>query len=741
MNRIYAYTMPMCREKGIYKVGGTRAFEALERVGQQDTTSCPEPLELVWASEDLESVWDDQVRGLLFNRGLVRQRIDNDRREWVRFPEGVAPLTDDLITKLLIECINELESKGGLKKYVPTATQVYATEQVLTGVYHQLDRGEGVRGVLDLCTRFGKTVWVLDLFTKLPSTILLLPAYWLSAHSSFEKEITEFRDFNHLVFIDTSQSDWQSKLEVAKYSGQKVVISLSLCGEASEERLEKFHPIRDLPQENVLLFCDEADVGAHTLRSAKILNYVFPETNKGIALFGSGTNVGRVAKASQRADLVVSVPYRLKEEKDKGTVIRRLANMEFTSVEGLGEFTDSNGFSWAKALSDVRKASAPLKAIFQGLYGCGEENTSFQLSELQDPDTGDRVNNEFTCVMHWLPQNKKSLRDLKELVEGWVPSSLVLVLSGDYTCNREAEQEVREVVAQAKLSKKRVIILSNTMGSRSFSIPEVEVCVFMFDRGEIGATEQKAGRCLTQGLKMDGTPKKVGWIVNLSFDSNRAETLTEMVLVEAHRMMAVSDVDFVSALKGVLLSINVFSEKYGVGAGLHQEKNLDLVVRQLRSSEKLLQIANQVANITELNYSELYTMLEGVPSAVFAGTAFEPLLESVRAKVILEEGSTITKEGSSELCKQIEDLQAKIAKLNEASLDLVHLCGNTGGTYVECLDKLDGAATTFFESSYGVTVPTVKAIIAMGVLPLNILDILVHNEKIYGFEDFWRTTQ
>jgi hypothetical protein len=50
-------------------------------------------------------------------------------------------------------------------------------------------------------------------------------------------------------------------------------------------------------------------------------------------------------------------------------------------------------------------------------------------------------------------------------------------------------------------------------------------------------------------------------------------------------------------------------------------------------------------------------------------------------------------------------------------------------------------ATTFFEGSYGVTIPTVKAIIAMGVLPLSILDIIVHNERVYGFEDFWSTTQ
>jgi hypothetical protein len=63
---------------------------------------------------------------------------------------------------------------------------------------------------------------------------------------------------------------------MSQESGAPVVISLSLCGDASEQRLERFAPIKNIPQGEVFLFCDEADVGAHTLRSAKVLNYVFP---------------------------------------------------------------------------------------------------------------------------------------------------------------------------------------------------------------------------------------------------------------------------------------------------------------------------------------------------------------------------------------------------------------------------------------------------------------------------------
>jgi len=278
--RIYVYTTASARRLGVYKVGGTRLEDATDRVEQQDGTSAFEPLELVWSSEFLNGVWDDSVRELLFRKGLIEQRTDK-RREWVRNPDGAAVLTDAGITSLVVDAVNTLENKGGLRVYHPTVTQLEATETFLQQFEAALQGDtEALRGVLDLCARFGKTLWILDLFKKLRErhgySTLLLPAYWLSAHSSFEKEIEEFRDFNDFVFVDTSRPGWEDKLAVSRRSGAPVVISLSLCGDASEQRLERFAPIKDIPQDEVFLFCDEADVGAHTLRSAKVLNYVFP---------------------------------------------------------------------------------------------------------------------------------------------------------------------------------------------------------------------------------------------------------------------------------------------------------------------------------------------------------------------------------------------------------------------------------------------------------------------------------
>lgn len=457
---------------------------------------------------------------------------------------------------------------------------------------------------------------------------------------------------------------------------------------------------------------------------------------KPIALFASGTNVGRVAKAAKKADIYITVPYALKEEKDSSTVIRRLACMSLPNVDWDGNFIN-DGFSWGKVFKDVHKASAPLKQVFQGLYGCGEENTSFQLSALKDSGSETSINNEFTCVMHWMPQGVLQLDKLKKLVEQWVPNSIVMVLSGNHTCNREAEEEVKQVVAQAKLSRKRVIILSNQMGSRSFSISEVEVCIFMFDRGDLGATEQKAARCLTPGKRIDGSDKKVGWIVSLSVDSNRSEVFTEMTLIEAQRIAKVKNIDFISALKSVLLTMNIFLEKYGVGTGLYQEKDIDQVIKSLRDSEKLIRIANATINVETMDVSELEQLLLQVDPTVREGTFIDTLLPAVQAQIILEASSETTPTRSTDLMRRLKDLQEKIETLNSSAKDVGTLAEFAGSTYVECLDAFKPEDEIAFERIYKVSVGTVRTIIEMGVLPIQILDMIVHLEGVYSVDDFW----
>lgn len=271
----YVYTTSTYRQRGWYKIGGTTKDNAIERIEEQDSTACPERLEKVYESQKAPGLWDDEIRGWLSkNRGYTYTR-DDKSREWMRCAKK---LTDAKVTADVIAAVNAItKSQAGLKKYKPTPTQAQALNDVMAQLRSMIENGQDViSAVADLCARFGKTLWVLELFRRLSEEFgyktLLLPAFWLSAHSSFEKEIKEFSDFNHFVFVDTSKDGWQSQLASAKNASRCVVISLSLCGSASEERLSKFDPIRELT--DVYMFCDEADVGAHTSRSAKIINYV-----------------------------------------------------------------------------------------------------------------------------------------------------------------------------------------------------------------------------------------------------------------------------------------------------------------------------------------------------------------------------------------------------------------------------------------------------------------------------------
>ena len=64
-------------------------------------------------------------------------------------------------------------------------------------------------------------------------------------------------------------------------------------------------------------------------------------------------------------------------------------------------------------------------------------------------------------------------------------------------------------------------ILSIGMGSRSFSVSEIEVVILGFDRGSENATEQKALRVLTEGRLWNGEIKKQGVVVLIGMDYNR----------------------------------------------------------------------------------------------------------------------------------------------------------------------------------------------------------------------------
>lgn len=110
------------------------------------------------------------------------------------------------------------------------------------------------------------------------------------------------------------------------------------------------------------------------------------------------------------------------------------------------------------------------------------------------------------------------------------------------TNNAEAEAEIKAEIRKMKNDNdtRALHILSIGMGSRSFSVSEIEVNILGFDGGSENTVGQKAPRVLTEGKLWNGEPKKVGVTVILAIDSNREKekisVLHKLILSEAIAM-------------------------------------------------------------------------------------------------------------------------------------------------------------------------------------------------------------
>lgn len=440
-------------------------------------------------------------------------------------------------------------------------------------------------------------------------------------------------------------------------------------------------------------------------------------------MFGSGTNIGRVAKAAKKAESFVSVPYRLKEKNDPGTVQRRFLRLNLANVEDIEKYdSEANGFSWTKVFRNTRKSSNTLQSIVQGLFATGESNDGgLQLDNI----TIDGESFDFKCVMLWCSAFNKQLDLFAKQVESWVPNSIVQVFNGDFTSNKQAEDLAKKIVAQAKVSSKRVIFISNAMASRSFSISEIEASVFMFDRGSLGATEQKGSRCLTNGTLMNGEQKRYGFIVSLSVDPNRTDSLTEMQIAEAQRVAKAEDIDFTSALKDVLNTLNIFSDRYNTGTLWQAEVNE--VMLELKNSEKLIKAANAISSFGRLNFEDLYEILSNVESTSSRST-LDSLVEYVKAQVVIKEGDKRDKAATDEIRKLQAEVARKIASLNASALTVADYTLSQATSYREALQCFDSAAETQFFADYGLSSSDVFQLLDAGCLAEELLDLVVYNQ-------------
>lgn len=275
MINLYAYSYPGAvnkfKSKGfiLTKVGDSHR-DVDVRIGEQGGAAEYEAKIRIGSWPGCKKIKRDfDVHRVLIERGLHHK--DGAGTEWFKIPgksiEEANTYLDALVTSM--------EGKRVRRQVMLRKLQQKALDDALAIIA----TGEGDATVIaNLCPRFGKTIWALMLFKRVSeiygNRIMLLPAYWLSVHTSFENELDRFEDFLDMTVVDPSKiSDPDAACWKALKNNQNVIIPVSLHGDLAQWK-HKHKWIRDIDSETFFMFADEGDFGTHADNQVLKLEYI-----------------------------------------------------------------------------------------------------------------------------------------------------------------------------------------------------------------------------------------------------------------------------------------------------------------------------------------------------------------------------------------------------------------------------------------------------------------------------------
>jgi hypothetical protein len=271
--------------------------------------------------------------------------------------------------------------------------------------------------------------------------------------------------------------------------------------------------------------------------------------------------------------------------------------------------------SWSKYLGDPKGHSSQLTTFFKAFYlqdySGNKEKVSFlsslNLSLIPGMGTEIKANPLQVSLFFGAFKNNESMKDLKDLLDTFLDQEYnTHIINGENSVSHStSEEKVKKYIAIAKEENKKVILLSRDMGSRSFSVSEIDTVFLGFDKGDLGVVSQKVSRPLTPGLTFNGEVKTHGLIVSLSFDANRTtlDPISTYFLDQARRIGGSEGIQ--PSLRRLAKAMNIF-----VNRGMEIEiLSEDDFMEEIFSGGKLEKIFPNLFN--ENKITEIAESLEG----------------------------------------------------------------------------------------------------------------------------------
>ena len=326
------------------------------------------------------------------------------------------------------------------------------------------------------------------------------------------------------------------------------------------------------------------------------------------------------------------------------------------------------------------------------------------------------MDNVFDCGMMFVSGKNENIEDLRQVIQKAIPKWTIIVVNGDHTSNKKAKDDVREKIEWSKKENKDgVLILANTMGSRSFSIPEIQSTIIAYDKGSIDPTVQKVSRCLTPGKMLNGEVKEQGYIVTCSMDSNRDQTLTKLLIEEAAIQSDIAGQSLPKITKQLLNNVSILTTDE---LGNKVELTHDELIEEMSSSDNLKKVAYVLSKPeTILNDPELLANF----LSITGGKGNKKKLDNQ-----LPETKNFISSGKRQSSKKEKTVYQEVMKKIEVLINTSSMISaiSKGKTYRECLVNTDSDS---FYKKFNIETKFVIQALDKKMLPEKLLDPVVVN--------------
>lgn len=587
------------------------------------------------------------------------------------------------------------------------------------------------------CARFGKGLHYLDLFKKTEFRTMIVASYWLAANETFVKTVEQKWDITSDITVIPPIYDEYVK---ALSKGGRILIDVSLHIDSDKVDSQLLNV---LSQQRSLIVVDEADHGAWTKVSRSVLNQ-YIESGENLVCIATGTNLERALIGHHNIIDPVTVSYidLLEAKRGDGYLFdskyqgsghlekKVLADIrkdpsEWSSrlsdiVEVASMSLDANS-AWVESMNGLEGEERPnMKKVF------GRRNSHIQKEIIRQLfDTSGNGTDVFTIysnidaaapvvtptAMVFVPATTKDVDNFVALGKSICPNiEWVALHSKDGLNNRIAEKHINDLIVDT--DKEAVVIVSCSMGARSFSIPNCVISINCVDNPSVATAVQRASRCFTPGAN-----KTLGLVVDYCFNPSKSSTFETDLIRSALENKVNPSEDTETTIRRVYGLVNFLRlDEYGYPIHLKESEFVNFVT----TPSNLRNMAVATADIEKLlSLPMLSSLLEDVKKIKHRDEEFESLISSAKTYI---KDSEQTQKSVDPKNNNLRDLIQKIETII-GTVGNVHALAPQSDSFVGALRDVcsDQIKSEFYKDLVGVSPEIVRYL--SEYLPLSVLDL------------------